>query len=143
MTKLTASGFENFFRFWKDQPQQSEAIKILYEAMPSSLLDDSSNWIAKYREDPPKSEGGIPQDAVDLIKEFEGFRSKPYDDGVGVATIGYGATFYENSVKVTLSDQPITQARGEELLKFHLQYFWGTQESTIPYWNEMSSGKRG
>ena len=143
MTKLTASGFENFFRFWKDQPQQSEAIKILYEAMPSSLLDDSSNWIAKYREEPPESEGGIPQNAVDLIKEFEGFRSKPYDDGVGVATIGYGATFYENSVKVTLSDQPITQARGTELLKFHLQYFWGTQESTIPYWNEMSSGKRG
>ena len=149
MAKLTIDEFENFFRYFvgsdKGQPQQSDAIGILYQAMPSSLLDDGCAWIKRYRETPPApiSTGGIPQAAVDLIKEFEGFRSAVYDDGVGVATIGYGATFYENGAKVTFSDQPITEARGEELLKYHLEYFWGTQESTIPCWGEMTDGQKG
>ena len=149
MAKLTVDGFENFWRYYKgasqDQPQQSDAIRMLYEAMPQSLLDEGCLWIQRYRETPPKPEstGEIPQAAVDLIKEFEGFRSAPYNDGVGVATIGYGATFYENGTKVTYSDQPITEARGEELLKYHLEYFWGVQESTIPYWGEMTDGQRG
>ena len=149
MAKLTIDEFENFFRYYKGeeggQAQQSDAVGILYQAMPASLLDDGCAWIERYRETPPApvSTGGIPQAAVDLIKEFEGFRSAPYNDGVGVATIGFGATFYENGTKVSYSDQPITEARGEELLKYHLQYFWGTQESTIPYWGEMSDGQRG
>lgn len=149
MAKLTVDGFENFWRYYKgasgNQPQQSDAIRMLYEAMPQSLLDEGCAWIQRYRETPPQPEstGGIPQAAVDLIKEFEGFRSAVYDDGVGVATIGYGATFYENGTKVTFSDQPITEARGEELLKYHLEYFWNTQEVSIPYWGEMSDGQRG
>lgn len=152
MAKLTIDEFENFFKYFKGeeggQPQQSDAIGILYEAMPLSLLAQKAGWIQRYRETPPappkpESTGGIPQAAVDLIKEFEGFRSAVYDDGVGVATIGYGATFYENGAKVTFSDQPITEARGEELLKYHLEYFWGVQESTIPYWGEMTDGQKG
>jgi len=148
MAKITPSGFENFFKYFKGagngQAQQSDAVAMLYEAMPVSLLEeDTASWILKYRETPPKSDSGIPQDAVDLIKEFEGFRSAVYNDGVGVATIGYGATFYENGQKVGWNDQPITEARGEELLKYHLEYFWGTQETTIPFWGEMSDGQRG
>lgn len=133
----------DFFKFYKDTAEQKEAVALLQEAMPATLKRDKSAWVIKYREAPVKSDSGIPQDAVDLIKEFEGFRSSVYDDGVGVATIGYGATFYENGQKVGWNDQPITEARGEELLKYHLEYFWGTQEVTIPYWSEMSDGKRG
>ena len=154
MSKLTVDEFENFFRFYLGeeggQPQQSDAIGILYQAMPLTLLVENAQWIRRYRETTatptpaqPESTGGIPQAAVDLIKEFEGFRSAPYNDGVGVATIGYGATFYENGNKVSYSDQPITEARGEELLKYHLEYFWGVQESTIPYWGEMTDGQKG
>lgn len=143
MTKLTPSGFRNFFKFYKDQQQQSDAVDLLWATMPSSLLEEDAAWVVRYRESPPKTDSGIPQDAIDLIKEFEGFRSAPYNDGVGIPTIGYGATFYPNGVKVTYADQPITQARGEEILKYHLEYFWGTQESTIPFWNEMSDGQRG
>ena len=152
MSKLTVDEFENFFRYYLGeeggQPQQSDAIGILYQEMPLSLLVQNAQWIQRYRETPPKpvepeSTGGIPQAAVDLIKEFEGFRSAPYNDGVGVATIGYGATFYENGAQVTFSDQPITEARGEELLKYHLEYFWGIQESSIPYWGEMTDGQKG
>lgn len=133
----------DFFKFYKDTAEQQEAVALLQEAMPATLKRDKSAWVIKFRETPVKSDSGIPQAAVDLIKEFEGFRSSVYDDGVGVATIGYGATFYQSGQKVGWNDPPITQARGEELLKYHLEYFWGTQESTIPYWKEMSDGKRG
>jgi|TARA_R100000084_G_C4655609_1_gene152682 GH24 family phage-related lysozyme (muramidase) len=149
MAKLTVDGFENFWRYYKgasgNQPQQSDAIRMLYEAMPQSLLDEGCVWIQRYRETPPQPEstGGIPQAAVDLIKEFEGFRSCPYNDGVGIATIGYGATFYQDGRAVAFGDPCLSEAEGEDLLKYHLQYFWGIQEVSIPYWKEMSDGQRG
>jgi GH24 family phage-related lysozyme (muramidase) len=34
----------------------------------------------------------IGPDGLQLIKSFEGFRERPYDDGTGVITIGYGET---------------------------------------------------
>ena len=53
----------------------------------------------------------------DLIKEFEGLSLKPYKCSAGVPTIGYGSTYYENGIKVQMSDAPITGARAEILLK--------------------------
>jgi lysozyme len=52
-----------------------------------------------------------------LIKEFEGLSLKPYKCQANISTIGYGSTFYENGVKVKLTDAPITQLRAEQLLK--------------------------
>ena len=54
--------------------------------------------------------------AAALCKEFEGCYLTPYLCSAGVATIGYGATFYENGVRVTLTDKPITKTRANELL---------------------------
>ena len=62
----------------------------------------------------------ICQEAVDLIKSFEGLRLTPYLCSAGVPTIGYGSTFYEDGRKVTLQDPPITKERAEELLQFTL-----------------------
>jgi lysozyme len=60
---------------------------------------------------------------IDLIKRFEGFRSAPYKCPAGVPTIGYGATFYPNGKKVTMSDKPITEAEATELLQSILVRF--------------------
>jgi len=57
------------------------------------------------------------QTGYDLIKTFEGLSLKPYKCSAGVPTIGYGNTYYENGVKVQMSDTPITKQRAEELLK--------------------------
>lgn len=51
-----------------------------------------------------------------LIKDFETLQLKPYMCPAGVPTIGYGNTYYENGVSVTLKDAPITAKRAEELL---------------------------
>lgn len=57
---------------------------------------------------------------LDLIKEFESFRSAPYLCSAGVPTIGYGTTVYPNGIKVKLSDQKITQQLAETFLQHHV-----------------------
>lgn len=60
---------------------------------------------------------------ISLIKQFEGFKAKPYLCPANIPTIGYGATFYGNGKKVTLSDPEITEVRATELLKDMLSSF--------------------
>lgn len=56
-----------------------------------------------------------------LCRRFEGLYLSPYLCPAGVPTIGYGATFYEDGTKVSLRDKPITKARAEALLTWHLE----------------------
>lgn len=60
----------------------------------------------------------ISNNGLNLIKQFEGFSSTPYLCPAGIATIGYGSTYYEDGTKVTLKDKPITEERATELLEF-------------------------
>lgn len=54
---------------------------------------------------------------LDLIRRFEGFRSKPYRCPAGVPTIGYGSTRYADGTHVNLTDPPITQAQADEIMR--------------------------
>lgn len=53
---------------------------------------------------------------LNLIKQFEGFMAKPYICSGGAKTIGYGATYYPNGLKVTMSDKPITEGQASTML---------------------------
>lgn len=57
-----------------------------------------------------------------LCRRFEGLYLRPYLCPAGVPTIGYGATFYEDGTKVSLRDKPISKARAEALLLWHLRH---------------------
>ncbi|WP_296636073.1 MULTISPECIES: lysozyme [Flavobacteriaceae] len=51
---------------------------------------------------------------VNLIAEFEGFSDRPYyatkdEKEKGIATIGFGMTFYPNGKKVSIDDKKITR----------------------------------
>lgn len=59
---------------------------------------------------------------IDLICSFETFDENPYEDAVGIPTIGYGTTHYPDGRAVTLSDRPITEAQAREYLKFHVKH---------------------
>ena len=65
----------------------------------------------------------ITSKGLELIKSFEGLKLKPYLCSANVPTIGYGNTFYENKVKVTLKDAAITEQRAVELLAWSLKGF--------------------
>ncbi len=62
------------------------------------------------------------ENAIDLIKSFEGFRNFAYLDTGHVATIGYGSIKYPNQQKVRLGDF-VSQERANEMLKFDLCIF--------------------
>lgn len=59
--------------------------------------------------------------AAELCKVFEGLYLRPYMCPAGVPTIGYGTTRYENNVRVSLADPPITKERAEQLLMWELK----------------------
>lgn len=59
--------------------------------------------------------------AAAMCRRFEGLRIRPYLCSAGVATIGYGSTFYEDGTRVTLRDPPITTERAEQLLQHMLR----------------------
>lgn len=54
---------------------------------------------------------------LQLIKQFEGFRAKPYKCPAGVPTIGYGATYYPDGRRVTMQDRPVTEADATAMLR--------------------------
>jgi len=62
--------------------------------------------------------------AAPLIREAEGFSSRPYRDAIGKATIGWGSTHYADGRAVTINDAPIDEAAGEALLQTALARLW-------------------
>jgi GH24 family phage-related lysozyme (muramidase) len=144
MSRLSVDGFKNFFRYWDNGIKQNEALEALYAAMPVSLLEEDSTWIDLYRTPDPVPESVLPQAAVELICEFEGFRPTVYDDGVGVATIGYGSTFYDDGRSVCWNDSAITEPQARRMMEQIAEKdFWNVLRTTIPYWEEMTDGQRG
>jgi len=61
---------------------------------------------------------------ANLIASFEGFVPHPYQDSVGVWTIGCGTTEI-NGVHVTSSTHPVTKAQAIALLKQQVQNIYG------------------
>ena len=60
----------------------------------------------------------VSKNGLDLIKEFESFKSKPYLCPSQKATIGFGSTYYPDGKKVTLQDKEITEQKAFEILEF-------------------------
>ena len=67
----------------------------------------------------------ISKQGIELIAEFEGFRSKPYLCPAGVPTIGYGTTWYPNGSHVKLSDKPISREEALTILKYQVDRSYG------------------
>lgn len=60
----------------------------------------------------------VSKNGLDLIKQFESFKSKPYLCPSQVPTIGYGSTYYPDGKKVTLEDKEITEEKACEILEY-------------------------
>ena len=62
----------------------------------------------------------ISNECINIVKQFEGFFSKPYLCPAGVPTIGYGTILYPNGKKVTLQDKSISEDEAIEFMRFEL-----------------------
>lgn len=135
--------FPDFWKYYKGTPNQLEAIVVLESQIPVSLLQDDSTWVMKYREPEPVPDSVLPPQGIALICEFEGFVPNVYDDGVGVATIGYGSTFYLDGRKVAWGDPSISEPEGRKMMEAIAEKdFWDVISRTIPYWDEMNDNQR-
>lgn len=68
--------------------------------------------------------------ALPIIKKFEGLRLTSYLCPSGLATIGYGATFYENGSRVQLGEK-ITIDRADSLLLMQVKLFETEVKRTV------------
>lgn len=86
-------------------------------------VDFANDLLAKMPVDQVKSELAkvygfgmvLSQAGLELIAQFEGFRSRPYRDSAGIPTIGYGNTYYLDGRRVKMTDDPISQADAKRL----------------------------
>jgi lysozyme len=54
---------------------------------------------------------------IQIIKAFEGFRSKPYKCSANVSTVGFGSTRGFDNGPVRMDMEPVTREEAEELLR--------------------------
>lgn len=93
----------------------------------------------------PITNSTLPQDGVNIIKEFEGCILKAYYDpltkGLPI-TIGWGSTRKRDGSVFYIGDK-ITQTEADDLLNYQLEKDYLPSVQKIPYWNEMNDKMRG
>ena len=67
----------------------------------------------------------ISDSGLNLIKEFEGFSSKPYLDQALVPTIGYGTTHYNNGNTVKMSDPALSKDAATYIMRMQIDLTYG------------------
>ena len=163
----------NFFKFYDEKnPNHIKGIQWLEDNLPNKYLEDNADWAEIYRakksdavvsnttEDCPRSDcpqkstpkaspvvGGddMTMTGLKLIKEFEGCHLSAYPDPLSgnlPITIGWGSTRKKDGSPFYLGDT-LTQAEADELLIAQCKKEFLPSLRKIPYWNEMSDGKRG
>ena len=67
-----------------------------------------------------------------LVQHYEGCKLTSYQDSVGVWTIGWGNTHYQDGTPVKHGDT-ITQQQADDLFKFYLQQFYDEVSNMLEY----------
>lgn len=62
---------EDFFRFFKDTPEQDKAIKLLEQAMPAELLSEDAPWVKVYRHQEPGPEWPLSKEQLGVIMQCQ------------------------------------------------------------------------
>jgi len=158
----------NFFKFYNEKnPNHIKGIQWLEDNLPNKYLEDNADWAEIYRAKgdsstestvcPKCGKGVVPVAApvvgsddmtmmgIKLIKEFEGCHLKAYPDPLSgnlPITIGWGSTRKKDGSPFYLGDT-LTQAEADELLIAQCKKEFLPSLRKIPYWNEMTDGKRG
>jgi lysozyme len=92
-----------------------------FQGIHSLTVDGTVNWPTGETADALHLFAGaqpvVPNDALDLVTNFEGFSSAPYQDSGGVWTIGFGSTRDIAGNPVTASTAHVTRQQGLDLMR--------------------------
>ena len=136
--------FIDAIKFNKNTPEQLIAWEYLQQNVAPDVLDEFAK-LYRIKSLPITSKYDVPAKGVDLIKEFEGCHLQAYPDPLSgnlPITIGWGSTKDLNGKPFKLG-QKITQKVADDLLRSQIKNEFLPTLSKIPYWSEMSDGKRG
>ena len=135
--------FIDAIKFNKNTPEQLIAWEYLQQNVAPDVLDEFAK-LYRIKSLPITSKYDVPAKGVELIKEFEGCHLQAYPDPLSGGlpiTIGWGTTRRKDGSAFKLGDK-ITQAQADELLISQIEKEFLPKLSKIPYWSEMSDGKR-
>ena len=136
--------FIDAIKFNKNTPEQLIAWEYLQQNVAPDVLDEFAK-LYRIKSLPITSKYDVPAKGVDLIKEFEGCHLQAYPDPLSgnlPITIGWGSTRDLNGKPFKLG-QKISQKVADDLLISQIKNEFLPTLSKIPYWSEMSDGKRG
>lgn len=107
---LTKGGIAVPPQLFDDPSLEKEAVSTAITGMGAPDLKSvfaGSGWantkVMKGANEGIFEQAGFPQSVIDFKKTFEGFSATPYDDGVGVVTIGFGAAETSGNPRVLLA----------------------------------------
>lgn len=111
---------DDFFAWLREQQDNKRLTQAMVDGANELLAfiepKELQHSIAQINNWQINSEGmQLSKEGSDFIKGYEKFMSNPYRDEVGVWTIGYGNTYYEDRSRVSGSDKPISDLRASEL----------------------------
>lgn len=125
-------------KHYKELSHQKEAWEYLQRVIHKEILDEFARI---YRNQTQITNAStIPKEALDIIKEFEGFSPKAYYDPATKSlpiTIGWGSTRKIDGTPFYIGET-ITREEGEKLLIYQLNKEFIPPLQKIPYWNEMN-----
>ncbi len=81
MAEITASEFINFFKYYKDEKHQQEAVLELYRSLDLASKDESAKWITTYRTK-SKPPAGNPVNGIItpfLMEQLTGHKASSFD----------------------------------------------------------------
>lgn len=134
--------FINAAKFFIGEPHQIDAFEYLQAHTSPEVAKEFERRFRDKSSVAIKSK--IPQAAIYLIKEFEGFSAKAYYDpasGGLPITIGYGSTRRRDGSRFMIGNT-ITQQEAEDLLSYQLETEYLPPLEKIPFWNEMNDNQK-
>ena len=132
--------FTNAAKFFIGEPHQIDAFEYLQQ---HTSLEVAAEFEKRFRNQ-LKRPSSIPQAAIALIKEFEGFSTKAYYDpasGGLPITIGFGSTRRRDGSRFMIGNT-ITEKEAEDLLEYQLETDYLPPLKKIPFWNEMNDNQK-
>lgn len=132
--------FTDAAKFFNEESHQIDAFEYLQAHTSPEVV---AEFEKRFRNKPPVT-SKIPQQAIEIIKQFEGFSAKAYYDpasGGLPITIGYGSTRRRDG-SLFMIGNTVTQQEAEDLLKYQLETEYLPALQKIPYWNEMNDNQK-
>lgn len=148
MTNSAPITLDQLFRFYRNLPHQLAAITELEEDLKANgyqvAMNRSRPWFSVWSQAGKQQDPSWIEQALPLIKEFEGCRLQAYPDpgtGGDPWTIGYGTTRYGNGLPVRRGDV-ISQMQAIELLSDEVRRFGAVLANQLKRWQALAPNQQ-